>query len=200
MNEQWYIQLALMHPYMVYLVIAFFACTEGPIVSMLGGLLLRLGYISFIPLYLTVMMGDLVGDSIWYFVGYKYGHQFIKRFGKYVSVSETEVEKVTKIFHHHKNRILIFSKITNGLGLSCAILLTAGMVRIRFWKFLILNSIGQLVWSGALIATGYFIGHLYTKVDTWLGRAGIAMIVIILILLFINYKKYLRKRAENTNN
>ena len=113
--EEWLIWLVTLHQYWAYAIIVAVAFAEGPYLSMAAGFLLRFDYFSFWPLYGALMVGDLIGDVVWYYIGRRWGHGFIKRFGKYFSITETGVEKVTKIFHKYKHSILFISKISKYL-------------------------------------------------------------------------------------
>lgn len=164
---------------------------------MILGILIRFGVFSFIPVYGAVMLGDLLGDSFWYYVGYKWGHAFIKKFGKYFSITEESTQKIIKIFQRYRNRILVISKVTNGLGFSFITLITAGMAKIPFKKYLTLNLIGQFFWSGILIGTGYFFSNAYLQVNDVLYRVFIVGLFIALVMLFLGFVKYVRDKAEN---
>lgn len=192
--QEWLIHFASAHHYIIYIIVIILAGIEGPILSMIFGVLIKLGYFTFWPAYISLMLGDLLGDTIWYNVGRRYGHGFIKRFGKYVSVTEESVEKVTDVFHRHKYKILFISKISNGLGLSMVTLLTAGMIKIPFLRYLLTNLTGQFIWSGILIGVGYFFSNLYIQVDTWMGRVSIIVSFLVLIWAFFGYKKYLKNK------
>lgn len=179
-----------------YVAIVILAALEGPFLSMLLGVLIKLDYFALIPIYVSLMIGDLLGDIFWYYIGYRYGYGFVDRYGKYVSVNRDNISKVLAIFRDHEGKILFLSKISNGLTLALAILITAGIARVPFSKYLLINAIGQIIWTGLLIAIGYFFGDLYLQVDTWLGRASIVGLFLIVIVAFFGYKRYLAKRAE----
>ncbi len=194
--QEWLIQVAHTHQYIVYAIIVVLACAEGPILSMLFGVLIKLGYFSLLPVYTAIMIGDLIGDVIWYYIGRYWGHSFIKRFGKYFSITEEGVAKVERIFHKYKHPILFISKISNGFGFALVTLMTAGMVRIPFWRYLSINIIGQFIWSGLLIGIGYFFGNLYLQVDSVLGRMAVVAGFVVVFAAFMGYKKYLKTKAE----
>ena len=194
--QAWIIQLSTSHAYLVYGIIILLACAEGPILSLLFGLLLRLGYFDFPLVYGSLMIGDLIGDVIWYYIGYYFGHRFIARFGKYFNITEESVDKVKNIFHRHKHKILFLSKITNGLGFALVTLITAGMVRIPFLMYMLTNITGQFVWTGLLLAVGFFFGNLYVTINNWAMRGVITIFLGLVIWAFINYKKYLKIQAN----
>ena len=197
--QEWLIQLVNQHAVWVYAVIIVLACAEGPILSMIFGALIKLKIVTFLPIYASLMVGDLIGDVIWYYIGYHFGHRFIKRFGKYFNLTETGVEKVTRIFHKYKHRILFISKISNGFGFALVTLMTAGMVKIPVWRYMTINLIGQFVWTGILLGIGYFLGNAYVTVNNIFGKISIIVLFIIVILALNGYKKYLAKRAETMN-
>jgi len=191
----WFIQFGVTHYYLIYVVIAFVACAEGPWISLILGVLLRLGFFYFWPIYISLMIGDLVGDVIWYYIGRRYGHSFISKHGHRFSITEESVTRMTELFHKHKNAVLFLSKISNGLGFSLVTLMTAGMVRIPFTRYIVINAVGQLVWTGFLIGTGFFFSNLYITVDNVLGKISITAAIIVIAFLGYRYFRYLRRKA-----
>lgn len=133
---QWTVDFALQHNLLIYLLIIVLAFFQGPLLAVIFGIILRLGYLHVLPIYVALMVGDLVGDTIWYHVGRLYGHRFVGRFGKYFGVTDHNIGIVTELFHRYKNYVLFLSKISNGFGFAIVILLTAGMVKIPFKMYL----------------------------------------------------------------
>ncbi len=195
-TQEWLINLSTHHVYWVYAVIIILACAEGPFLSMIFGILIKLDFFNFLPVYASLMIGDLLGDIAWYFIGRRWGHSFIKRFGKYFSITEENIEKVVRIFHKYKNRILFISKISNGFGFALVTLMAAGMTCIPFAQYLSINLIGQFIWTGILIGVGYTFGELYSRVDSVLGYMSVTAGAIAVLFLFNGYRKYLKNKAE----
>ncbi len=177
-----------------YLFILPAAVIEGPVISMICGFLLRLNYFTFFSLYFVLMLGDLLGDILWYYLGYHFGHRFIRRFGKYVSITEEKIALVEKFFHRYHASILFISKITTGFGFSIVTLFTAGLVRVPFKKYILLNVSGQFIWTGMLIAVGYFFGELYTRFNKGLEIMWFVAALIIFIAVMYGFGNYLRNR------
>lgn len=194
--QEWLIYLVSAHPYAVYLFIVLLACTEGSFLFLIFGVLIKLGYFGFIPVYLALISGNLIGDVVWYYIGFMWGHKFIGRFGKNFGITEDEVTKVTETFHKHKYPILFVSKITNGFGFALVVLITAGIVRIPFALYMVVNIIGQFIWAGMLIGIGYFFSDLYLQIDTILGRVMVIIGFIIILIIFLKYRKYLKDKSE----
>ena len=106
--EDWLINIATNHTHLVYIVIGIAGIIEGPILAVLMGIMVKSGYFNFLPVYITLMCADLVGDVGMYYLGYHYGKRFINRFGKRFNVTEESVQKMETLYHKHKHKILDF--------------------------------------------------------------------------------------------
>ncbi|MDE2038142.1 MAG: DedA family protein [Patescibacteria group bacterium] len=185
--------IAVNHDVLIYALVVLIAIVEGPIVSIAGGVLLRLDLLpSFWPLYVALMAGDLTGDILWYYIGAKAGQPFIARYGRFFNITETGVKKLEAIFHSHKNLILVGSKLTTGFGFAPAVLFTAGLVRLPFRRYLVLNVLGQFVWTGGLIFIGYFFTHLYSVFNNLFARLSITAAVALIAFAVFRAAKYAR--------
>lgn len=181
------------HPYLIYGLIALLALAEGPFLSIILGSLLSLGFFSFIPMYGVLMLGDLVGDAIWYAVGRRYGSSATARLGRFFKIEESKIEEAKRLFYVHKYKILFFSKVTNGLGFDIAILAAAGIVRVPFWKFIRVNLAGQAIWTLALIAIGYFFGTFFMNVSSFIARLALVGGVALIVIIFLKLKRRLER-------
>jgi membrane protein DedA with SNARE-associated domain len=192
--EQWLAQIIQNHNYWVYAIVAVASFFEGPILAMVCGVLYKLGLVPFTPIYIALMVGDLFGDTFWYTIGYHFGHPFIKRFGKYFSITESAVASVTRIFHKYQNSILLISKMTMGLGFALVTLVTAGIVKIPFRRYIFLNFVGQFFWTGFLMVIGYFLGNLYIQINSDLGILFIVALIIIFFMGLVGWGKYMKEK------
>ncbi len=193
---QWIRTFGAAHEYLVYAAMVVLACVEGPWMALVCGVLIEIGDLRFLPVYTALMLGDLIGDAGWYGIGRRYGHRFVERYGRYVNITEDGVERMTRLFHRYKDSVLFLSKVTNGFGFSLVTLMTAGMVRIPFARYMLVNLLGQLVWTGLLLGVGYFFSHLLATVENVLARISIAAGAVVLIVVGYRLWRYLRSRAE----
>jgi len=192
LNKTYLIQLLITYRYPILVPIAFL---EGHLISLLVGFLSKLGYMNAILGALCVALGNLLGDMILYWLGYHKGEKIYRSWGKYIGLSPESVEKVKKIFHKHKGRILFFSKMTNGFGLATAVLFTAGLTRIPFRNYMLWNILGEFLWTGMLVGIGYFLGNLYTTVDSFIWKVGTIVFGVVIVFLIFRVVKYLPKRV-----
>lgn len=190
----WITGIATNHDVLIYGFIVVLACFQGPVISLIGGFLLKAGALYFLPTYLCLMIGELAGDVMWYALGYRWGHPFIKRFGKYFSIDIQKVGTVQKIFHRYHNWILLASKLTTGLGFAPLVLFTAGLSKVSFRRYMALNGFGQIFWTAGLILVGFVLGDLYVAVGAKLDLVSIIATSIVVFLLLFGLGKYLGGR------
>lgn len=187
--------LAYLVDYRYFLIIPL-TIIEGPIVMVLCGFLVRFGTFDLLPTYLALTFADLIGDIFWYCIGRFWGIPFIKKFGHYFSITEDGMERATNLFHKHHNKILFISKITMGFGFALVTLITAGVAKVPFRKYLIFNVSGQLVWTGILLAMGYLFGNIYNLIDKGFRDVALVALAIIAIVLVYGFGKYISVRIE----
>lgn len=177
-----------------YPIIFLLTIVEGPVIMMMSGLLIRLGTASFWPLYLVLMAGDLTADVTWYFVGKHFAHPVARRYGRFIGVTEALLDKLSASFKKHSTKILVLSKLTTGFGFAPAVLMTAGMTRVPFKKYFLINTIGQFFWTAFLIGIGYFFGDFYTYIDQDLRVISVIGFAVVAFFAVRGFSVYLRSR------
>jgi membrane protein DedA with SNARE-associated domain len=146
-------------------VLLFLGCFfEGTGAMLLGGILWRLGVVQFLPMYLVLVFADILSDTMWYVIGYYGARNFINKWGHYVGFTPEAVAKVERRFHKYHLWILTISKLSMGLGLAVVTLMTAGMMRLSYIRFLIINLVGGFVWILAMVVVGYYFGNVLTLI------------------------------------
>lgn len=194
--QEFLIKLSTDHIFFVYLFALIFASVEGPILSIIFGVLIKLGYFSFAPVYAILILGDMLGDTTWYGIGRYYGYSFVRKYGKFFSITPERIHKVEHIFHTYQKTILIISKLTAGFGFAIVTLFTAGLVKIPFKTFIALNFMGQFVWTAILIGFGYYFSHLYIVFDSVFARMGIFAGFIVLIFAFVGFAQFIKQKMS----
>jgi membrane protein DedA with SNARE-associated domain len=166
---------------------------EGPLVMMGTGFLWHLGQVAFLPAYLAMVAGDFAADLVWYWVGYFAAHRLIRRFGHLVGATPPVIEKVEQLFKKYDTKVLTVSKLTMGFGTGTATLLVAGMLRISFARYTIVNLLAGFVWTLFLMTVGFFFGNLYALIP---GSFKIIFAIIVFIALFFGLRTFSRRIAQ----
>ncbi|MEK7480219.1 MAG: VTT domain-containing protein [Patescibacteria group bacterium] len=164
----------------------------GPIVSLVAGVLLRLDVIQLVPTSLALAVGELGSDVLWYWIGRRYGESFVRRFGAYVGITETSVRYVQGLFSKHHDLIIFSSKLTAGFGFALVVLFTAGLTKAPFGRYMMLNIVGQFLWTAMLLSIGYFLGHIYLRVGDVFEKIALLALIAIIVVSLAGFARYMR--------
>ena len=177
-------------------VLLFFGCIfEGPVVMLTGGFLFSLGQLDFIPMYTALVLGDFTADIGWYAVGRFGTRRIITNYGHYIGVTPEVLNKVEHKFKHYHEKILIISKLTMGLGFAFVVLIVAGIVKVPFKNYVILNLLGGFVWTAFLIIIGFFFGNIYSMIAGPLRFVFATGILVLFIIALRQASRYLKNKG-----
>jgi membrane protein DedA with SNARE-associated domain len=174
-----------------YAVVFVLCIVEGPVVMLTSGFLYRLGQFNLLPLYFSLVGGDFVADIAWYAVGRFGGLPLVKRFGHFFNITPEIIFKIEKRFKTYQNKILFISKITMGFGFALATLFVAGLLKVDFKKYALLNFLGGFVWTGLLLTLGYFFGNVYDSIPSSLKIVYVIVAVIVVVSGLWGINRYL---------
>ncbi len=169
------------------------AIIEGPIITVISGFLAHLGYLSFLISYITLIMADLVGCSLYYLVGrYWRTWIWIKKYTKLWGYDEKSEQFLENHFKKHKVKTIFIAKLSHGIGWMAH--LSAGIAKVNFFEFALYNFLSALPKTLALMAIGYYAGNYYQKIDGYLGFFSLTLgFLAVLVVLYIVANKYVRK-------
>lgn len=174
-----------------YIILIPLSILEGPIVSVIAGFLVALKVFNPVLVYVIMVLGDILGDGIFYYIGYSGKGLF-----KYFNVSEEKIEKAKIYFHKNHHKAIAGSKIIWGIG--TAGLIAAGALHTpykRYFKTCALYSIAQ---SLIMMLLGVFFGQSYLIVGKYLNYyAAGASILALAVLLFVIFMKKFKKNEKN---
>jgi len=177
-----------------YVLIFMGTIIEGPVVMMASGFLYKLGQFNFFPMYLALVFGDFIADIGWYCLG-RYGtRSTILKYGHYMGLTPETLTKIENRFIKYHQKILIISKLTMGLGFAFIVLIVAGIFKVPFKNYVILNLVGGFIWTAFLITIGYFVGNLFLLIPASF-KMGFLIFALIAFILGLRYaNQYLKKQ------
>lgn len=118
---------------------------------------------------------------------------FVKGFGSKMGITEKVVLKMENYFKKHGGKTIFAVKSTTGL--CWATFAAAGIVKMDFKKFVKYSFLGGIVWSGFLVAMGYFYGYLWREIKEYISWAG-WIIMGVAAISFIAITLYKKKQSE----
>jgi membrane protein DedA with SNARE-associated domain/rhodanese-related sulfurtransferase len=127
----------------------------------------------------------LISDSIWYYMGKRFGGAVVRLLCKLSLESTTCVSRTENRFQKYGAWALLFAKFVPGLSTVAAPL--AGQTGMPFQKFFQADFAGALLWSLSMTLVGRFFGdvmkHHPNALHTLTQSAGVLFLLVILALL-----------------
>ncbi|MEU2431938.1 DedA family protein [Streptomyces sp. NPDC007861] len=142
--------------------------------------------------------GAIIGDSIGYAIGRKGGRPLLTwcggKFPKHFS--EANIAMAERSFEKWGMWAVFFGRFVALLRIFAGPL--AGVLRMPYWKFLIANVFGGILWAGGTTAVVYSLGvvaEAWLKRFSWLGLVIAVLIGITSMLVIKNRAKKAAARA-----
>ena len=164
---------------------------EGPIATLLAGFLASpsIHVFNIFFLYFFVIVADVCGDNMYYWIGRLTGNKIIEKF-KIWRKKETDYESALKEFFSKNGHItIVLAKISHGFGWPSMV--AAGGAKMPYLKFNFYCLITSIFKSAILLFIGYYYGKAYISMISYLGELGaIVSTVLIILVIFFIFRKY----------
>jgi membrane protein DedA with SNARE-associated domain len=152
-------------------------------------------------LALVIILGtlaELVGSYISYGVGRVGGHPLVRRWGRYVLVTESDVARAERFLAGRGAWALPVARMLPFVRAFAS--LVAGLVDIPPLRFGVLSLIGTLIYVVALSSIGYSLGSEWGKINHGLTQASYVLVAIVVLAIigFVLYRlRQFRREAAD---
>ncbi|GAA1507525.1 DedA family protein [Sphaerisporangium rubeum] len=145
------------------------------------------------PLWVGVCasVGAIIGDSIGYAIGRKGGQPLFDRLGRRFPkhFGPAHLQKARESFDKWGMWAVFFGRFIALLRILAGPL--AGALRMPYWRFLVANVLGGILWAGGTTAVIYYLGIVaerWLKGFSWVG-------LVVAVLFGIGTTLYIKRRA-----
>lgn len=137
---------------------------------MVAGALMGSSRQGLVLLVVVAVAGAVIADTFWYLAGRRVGMRVLRLLCKVSLSPDSCVRQTESIFARWGAGSMLVAKFIPGFASVATAL--AGAVRMRYWKFLIFDALGALLWVGAAVALGYFFREAVNDVLDTLAALG----------------------------
>jgi membrane protein DedA with SNARE-associated domain len=102
-------------------------------------------------------VGAIVGQAAGYAIGWSIGFRLLRRYGRYIGLTEQRLELGRQLFARHGSKVVLAARFVVLLRTLAALL--AGANRMPLGSFMVANIAGSVVWSTLYGLGAYFLGH-----------------------------------------
>jgi undecaprenyl-diphosphatase len=149
----------------------------GEIAILIGGVIANEGAV---PLWSVIVLGAagaIIGDSIGYEVGKHYGEGLLTRLPNRL-VKPDHIERTKDLLRRRGGRAVFIGRFTAALRVLVPGM--AGMARLRYPSFLLINALGGIAWAAETAVVGYLAGKSYRAAEHRLSVIGFGLLGLII--------------------
>ena len=162
-----------------------------------SGFLANKGSLNLELVILVGVLGDLAGALVGYGIGYFLEETFllglIKRYGKFILLTEDDYTKTTGWMKKYGSPVVFVGKLIPGVKSFVSI--AAGLSEIKLHKFILSNLAGALVYVSIITYFGYYLGSKWGILGGYFRKSELVIVIIAIVGLawYINHKLKLIK-------
>jgi len=151
----------------------------GEATVVLGGVLAGTGRASFGTVALAAVAGAVIGDSIGYWMGARFGsrllaHPRLESFARRLDSAEASLAT-------HGWWALVIARFSSFFR--AVVPFAAGTSRMPYGRFLVGNVIGGVAWGLLYTRLGYLAGDNYPTVERWIHTGGLVLAAIVTVII-----------------
>ncbi|MDD2577794.1 MAG: DedA family protein [Candidatus Dojkabacteria bacterium] len=166
-----------------------------------SGFVASQGTLNIVFVILTASLVTYLGTLPFYLIGL-WGEgailTFLKKYGKYLFISNDDIDKAYKIFDKHGHGIIFFGRVIPIIR--SVISLPAGVAKMNFWKFTLFTLAGTTLFAALLCLPGYFMGENWGVVVGYIEEYERVILALLLILFLLYIRKGVRDFIKERNS
>lgn len=174
-----------------YIFLGILVATEGPLSTVIGASAAAAGLLDWRLVLLATVIGNVVGDCLWYSIGYMGRIEWLYTHGRWFGLRRHHVARLEREMRLHARTLIVFAKIAYGLIVPT--LVAAGMARVPWRRWFPVVFLVETVWSILLVWIGFHATSFIQDLEHALHAIGVAVLIGGGAFLLM---RYLRKRID----
>ncbi|MFI6699080.1 DedA family protein [Streptomyces sp. NPDC050509] len=153
------------------------------------------GVISLFSALFWTTLGSVVGAAVLYWIGVLFGRERMYAiWARLPLVKPSDLERTEKWFAKHGTKAVFFGRMVPIFR--SLISVPAGLERMPMPIFLLLTTLGSLIWNSVLVLSGYWLGDQWDLVETYVGAISKVVLALVAAALVLYLVVRLRSRGS----
>ncbi|MFI5362046.1 MAG: DedA family protein [Elusimicrobiota bacterium] len=161
------------------------AIVEGPIVTVITGILIARGDLSALPAFAIIFAADMISDPALYLLG-RFGRHLLHKI-PFLKIPLEHLGPLEHQFERSPWKTMIVGKLSYGLG--SMFVVAAGASRMPLPKFLRHMGTVDAVKTSLLLVLGYFYGRAILHMRGYLQYYAIAVIALVPLIHWLIWQR-----------
>ena len=184
------------HGYFLFYIIS---VIEGTITTVAAGVAAGFGYYSILIIILIAIAGDLTGDLIYYFIGYKSRSLILERHGSRFGLNKTRTEKIEKLVNKHFVKTMLVIKLSPIIPIPGLIAIGASHAPIKkyIWLSFLITAPRSIFF--ALLGFYSLKTYMYLTGIIYNSSYIVGGLVVLIIGIYFLYQKITSRITQKAN-
>ncbi|MFD7069758.1 DedA family protein [Streptomyces sp. NPDC059913] len=156
------------------------------------------GVLSLVSALFWTTLGSVVGAVALYWIGMLFGRERMHAiWGKLPLVNASDLVRTEEWFARHGTKAVFLGRMVPIFR--SLISVPAGVERMPLPVFLMLTTLGSLVWNSVLVMAGYWLGDQWDVVETYVGILSkvVAALVLVAVAAYLAVRLRSHGRARH---
>jgi membrane protein DedA with SNARE-associated domain len=161
-----------------------------------AAVLAQRGQYSLVAVIAVAAAGAILGDNAGYWIGRKGGRALLRKTPIVRNYFERVLPPAERFFRRHGSKTVFIGRFVAILRVTAAWL--AGISHMPWWRFLLWNAAGGIVWATLVAVVAYELGRAAADA---IGRYGVYAaigIAVLLVVGLVGFKLWRRRLIEDS--
>ena len=163
----------------------------GETAVIVAGVVASQGQLNIGALCVLVVVAAIIGDSVGYAIGSRYGERLMTL--PIIRHRRVALERALEGIRRRGPIYVFVGRFTAFLRAVMPGL--AGMSKMHYRRFLVANALGGAIWGVGFTLLGYYAGHALTKIEKYASWAGLTLLVLVIALVTALHLRSKRRDA-----
>jgi membrane protein DedA with SNARE-associated domain len=142
------------------------------------------GRLSITGVIAVAAVAAIIGDNIGYWLGREVGTRVLRRYERLRRIADRVMPPAERFFERHGGKAVFFARFFGGVRVTGAWM--AGITRMQWWRFLVWNAAGGIVWAVAVGLLAFWAGKAAADAISRYGvYGGIAMGIVLVAVIAV---------------
>lgn len=138
------------------------------------------GFLDVAVMIAVSMFGVLSGDLFVFYLGHRWASSLLEHRMTRRMATPERLAALRRQFHRHQLKTVFVGRFLPGMRM--LVFLTAGAMKMRTWKFLLVNGTAALISVPLFVGMGYLFGHSFEKVKQRVHDVEHLIVLIALVI------------------
>ena len=152
------------------------------------------GHLSIAGVIVVAAAGAIIGDNIGYWLGREGGRRLLYRYGIVARFADRVLPPAERFFRRHGGKAVFLARFFGGVRVTGAWM--AGISRMEWWRFLVWNAAGGIVWATGVGLIAFYVGKAAADTIARYGVYGAIGAAILLVLAIGGLHMWRRRTVE----